>query len=692
MIGGSPSLFYFSGIMKLLILWFKFCALVVIFASCKTEKRYNNSLLISALTMAGENRAELEKVLEHYASPADSLKKKAAIFLIMYMPGKFAKIFPDYDSFKPVFDTLATLNQAYEYGGNNANFEFYKYYKHTVFNDFLTMHDIKLARNLPYSIKEDIKTITADYLIENIEYAFKAWDMPWNKTLSFSDFCEYILPYRYGNEELEPWRKAYFEENLHLLDSFKQESDPLPVCMAIKGLHDITRSEIVELRGLGNAIKSLDLIRINTTTSCQDETGGVMLRLRALGVPITRLTFPNWGNWGSGHDINGVLTLEKEWFPLSQGTNTDRYVPPRQFSIAKAFAETYSYDEDASAVGLSGSQYTVLQHYSDVTGFATGASEVVVSFEAANAKGLGCLCVFNNTEWIPIACERLSRRQVRFPSVGKGVVYIKGTILNGNLATEGQPFLLGEDGRTISLDPSGTQITLTLTRKYPPNEELTSFIPTLEGSYFQGANQADFNDAKTLWKIDSLPSMQKMHKTIQQANYRYLRFVFADIERKNEALGGIQVYDARGTLLEGTPISSTLGSPTLYRNVFDNSPFTFVRLLAKKYADFEQFYNGESLVIPDNQPFWVGLDFGTGQNITDLEISPRTDDNDINVGETYELFYWGNERWISLGKKTATDAHITYTAPEGALYLLKNAEKGREHRIFQYVDNTQVWH
>ncbi|SEK19685.1 hypothetical protein [Parapedobacter koreensis] len=678
--------------MKILILWFNFCALIAFFGSCKTGKQDNGSLLTHALAMAGENRTALEKVLQHYASPADSLKKEAAIFLINYMPGKFAKIFPAYDSFKPAFDTLAALNEAYEYGGNNTNLEFYKYYKHTVFNDFVRSHSIKLDGNLPYFIKEDIKTITADYLIENIEYAFKAWDLPWNKTLSFSDFCEYILPYRYGNEELTPWRKAYFEENLHLLDSFKQERDPLPVCMAIKGLHDITRSEIAELKALGNAIKPLDLIRINTTTSCQDETGGVMLRLRALGIPIARLRFPNWGNWGSGHDINGVLTLEKEWFPLSQGTNPDRYVPPRQFKIAKAFAETYSYDQETSAVGVSGGQYAMIQHYKDATGSVAEVSDVEVSFNAPRSNSQGCLCVFNNAEWIPIVCKSLSGRGIRFPAVGKGVVYMKGILKDGSLTVHGQPFLLNDEGKTVNLDALDSQITLTLDRKYPPNEELISFVPTLAGSYFQGANRADFSDAATLWTIDSLSSLHKMHKSVEHARYRYIRFVFADIERKNEALGGIQLYNTEGTQLKGTPVSTIAGSPTFYRHVFDNSPFTFVRLLAKKYADFQQFYDGESLVIPDNQPFWVGLDFGTEQDIASLEISPRTDDNDINVGETYELFYWGNEGWNSLGKKIATDTHLTYTAPEGALYLLKNAEKGREHRIFQYVDNTQVWH
>src|SRR5690554_708660 len=51
----------------------------------------NTSKLETALEMAGDNRIELEKVLEHYSQdPTDSLKLKAAQFLIANMPGHYS--------------------------------------------------------------------------------------------------------------------------------------------------------------------------------------------------------------------------------------------------------------------------------------------------------------------------------------------------------------------------------------------------------------------------------------------------------------------------------------------------------------------------------------------------------------------------------------------------------------------------
>ena len=47
-------------------------------------------MLEQALELAGSNRCELEKVLEHYAD--DSLKLEAAKFLIRNMPGHYSYV------------------------------------------------------------------------------------------------------------------------------------------------------------------------------------------------------------------------------------------------------------------------------------------------------------------------------------------------------------------------------------------------------------------------------------------------------------------------------------------------------------------------------------------------------------------------------------------------------------------------
>ena len=72
---------------------------------------------------------------------------------------------------------------------------------------------------------------------------------------------------------------------------------------------------------------------------------------------------------------------------------------------------------------------------------------------------------------------------------------------------------------------------------------------------------------------------------------------------------------------------------------------------------------------------------------------PRNDDNFIKEGEEYELFYWNNNQWNSLGKQTGTSKqYLEYVnAPSNALFWLRNHTKGREERIFTYEDEKQIW-
>ena len=109
------------------------------------------------LKLAGDNRAELEKVLEHYSKrPDDKLKLRAAEFLIGNMPGHWS----------------------YEQGGLA---EYYSEADSIVNNDAYTWEEkVSLLNELSRSFShietiEDYKIITAQYLINNIDDAFDSW-------------------------------------------------------------------------------------------------------------------------------------------------------------------------------------------------------------------------------------------------------------------------------------------------------------------------------------------------------------------------------------------------------------------------------------------------------------------------------------------------------------------------------------
>ena len=80
--------------------------------SCNKERK----LLNQSLLVAGKNKTELEKVLHHYKN--DSLKLKAAEFLITNMPGSFSENPEILEICTPFYIEYDSLAKEYQYTMN----------------------------------------------------------------------------------------------------------------------------------------------------------------------------------------------------------------------------------------------------------------------------------------------------------------------------------------------------------------------------------------------------------------------------------------------------------------------------------------------------------------------------------------------------------------------------------------------
>lgn len=191
---------------------FLFIVLVpVLLLSCTDKKTEEAIQLEKALIFAGDNRVELEKVLYHYNQcVADSLKYKAAHFLIRNMPDYYSYYSPENDSIKDLYQAVAQKKMSEDVAIEVAQKKFVPF----------------LERN--QKVIYDSHVITASYLIRNIDHAFGMWEkQPWGKYIKFEDFCEYILPYRVAFEPLSEWRETYAEAAEQILDSLFIGSDVL---------------------------------------------------------------------------------------------------------------------------------------------------------------------------------------------------------------------------------------------------------------------------------------------------------------------------------------------------------------------------------------------------------------------------------------------------------------------------------
>ena len=141
-------------------------ALMIVLSGCSGTNNYPENVDHS-LTEAGENASELIKVIDHFNQADDSLKLEAAYFLIGNMDEHC------YVTYR-LFDTTdATVDI------DPLAFENY---------DILTkaVDSIESDRGeLDYESQDkiyDVKTINADFLINQINLAFEVWlEKPWAK-------------------------------------------------------------------------------------------------------------------------------------------------------------------------------------------------------------------------------------------------------------------------------------------------------------------------------------------------------------------------------------------------------------------------------------------------------------------------------------------------------------------------------
>ena len=393
-----------------------------------------------ALEQAGDHRGELEQVLRHFAD--DSLKLQAAYYLIANMPGHGYVEYALYDT-----------------SGAEVPFNVLDYAN---YGEMVKAWDsiAAIRGELDFKRKKfvyDVNTISADFLIENIDLAFAAWrQKPWSKGLDFDQFCRYVLPYRGSNEPLQDWRKYFYQHSRWVDSIFAGEIDPVPVAAAINdSLKSWFRFDDRFYRhptdqGLNEMLK-------NQMGRCEDMANLAIYALRANGLAVTSDYTPYWADAANNHAWNALIVPGKKAVPFMGGLyNPGKYSLPNR--IAKVYRKTYEYqpqnlifkvnDKKKIPRWLSG------KSYADVTRDYVPVSDVKLKLHSVpDSVRYAYLCVFNTGEWQAIHWGEIKGDSVRFTEMGRDLVYLPAYYLNGKLTPAGAPILLDKSGRVHSLQP-----------------------------------------------------------------------------------------------------------------------------------------------------------------------------------------------------------------------------------------------
>lgn len=180
--------------MKYVSLALGLCFLLSMFSSCRSR-------LQDALESAGENRAEMERVLEYFKNDPDTLKYSAAKFLIENMPYHYTYVGKE----------IGQYNAAYLRAASEA-----KEYRDSVFDEGVKKIQLKKAK-----LAFDIRNIKADFLISAINEACELWHhVNWHHDYNTEIFFDYVLPYRLLNENVSDWRKIVRENYPDMFDGY----------------------------------------------------------------------------------------------------------------------------------------------------------------------------------------------------------------------------------------------------------------------------------------------------------------------------------------------------------------------------------------------------------------------------------------------------------------------------------------
>ncbi|MDO5760460.1 MAG: RICIN domain-containing protein [Bacteroidota bacterium] len=487
------------------------------------------------------------------------------------------------------------------------------------------------------------------------------------------DGNEIIIQTSYSGKKSQMWSISRLGHNPYCKLNFKI-GDRLSEAMRVYGV--CSQFSFFPYEGI--ILPKLSSLMTGKTGNCREEASYIVTLCRYLGIPSAVDFTPNWGNRSQSHSWSVIINPDGKATPFYMGcvpgdtTNYSHiYRKPKiyrhRFQLNRQISEDMIEEKEVPPLFVAPDFIDVTDEYIHTTDV-----ERSVPDELRDGR-IAYICVYDNQSWKPVHYGRISGGKVLFTSMGRNILYITGTYKDGKICPFGMPFIIEENGKMcdVSINMRHRE-NLTLLRKYPFFGREDFFNFHMSGGRFQGANRVDFSDAVDLFKHEGITDGNWCEADINEnRRFNYLRYIGPNGSRCN--INELEFYSKKGTKISGTIIGTEGEAGHTKETVFD--------------GDILTGFSGNS---PDGH--WVGLKLSTPEVVGKLRYIPRNDGNSIEIGNTYELLYWSQGKWVSFGKLVAKSNSVTFTnVPSGGLYLLKNLTKGHEERIFTYEKGNQIW-
>jgi len=658
--------------------------LILIFIStfCNSCKKEYTGTLEESLQLAGANRSELQKVLEHYSENSeDSLKYKAACFLIENMKWHHGKSAVTNSKFWDLFFFEDSLSKDSSYLLEKQQIE----------QKRIRLKQIILDTKIKQPFLPDINSITKEILINNIDAAFEVKNLDWCKKLSFPDFCEYILPYRFNNEPITVFRKdvANHFKNLYETDSLKR--DPYKVIPFL-------RKYILRM-GSGwdknDALPDLGFFNIlhceSKLMACDQQTALLGQIARSIGIPIIEITTPCWTDSKIGHKMCYIPYLGKNtniFHALYQNPDGSTNFH-NQFHAPKLYQLTFS-DQQKSPYYLRGDNEEIPRKFAspcliDVTNRYLDTKNIEIEIRNIPAGiNLCWFSLFINGKWWPVGWGTIDRNQskAKFDDIPIGLTGVACHFQNNQMLPISNIITITDTGFTEIIPDKKSQ-EMRLTSKFPIKISHIGYNSYNDDGTIEGSNDKDFIKINVLATIPD--SLKPYHQDIElknKENYRYYRIKSAKRKLQLSEVEFLTSKQLPGTI-KATPLPILQPS-----NNIDKQYYKFMGT-ELAYLPCKAAFDGDMLTYTSQK--WIGMDMQRTVKVEKIRIVPRNSNNGIVKGDRYQLFYW-DDKWKPAGIKKAEYNFIQFSnVLSNTLYWLRNLDNGEEELPFFYIDGKQVF-
>lgn len=646
-----------------------FVVFLTIIIGCK--RKNPNIKIEQSLEISGNNRPQLQKVIDYYSkNPSDSLKLKAVEFLIINGKKNYSL---KYDNSYDYAFTVA--KNAYDKFSEKRNL----FPKEYLFLDERNIYTLNVFNKIYDSIEStnpntftkldlDLRVVTADFLIENIDLAFEAYQ---NNNLNlcndFNTFLKYILPYRVSNEYLENGkRKELFLKYKWARELLKQK----PLVTVLKKLYDtISIQSTWGKNRKFNRLQTLSQTEKIKTGNCMEGAIYFVHVLRAIGIPACIDYCPRLGILQKDAGHNWLTVINKDKF-IAINVTLDRFEILNELykisDLPKVYRKFYGECMDIDVTNSYKKSYSIKLPISKKIKFSKNEDKYYLGVFDIE-KGWSAI----------IEANKIENEKAIFNHVGSEIIYILLKKNSFSTIPINNPFTISSEGEIKYFVYSEPLIKdVNLTRKYFPyfmtNKKINQkIILSLNTCVIQGSNDLLFKKSDELYKFKNFYSTHV--KKINLKTKKYYRY-YRIINREENSLIGVRL--AKFSFLNS-----------------NNEKLLFLINDPNQKNILEKLTDDDDLTNVNNVDDYVFVN--TNQDyVKSIEIQVSNDDNHIKTGDKYELFFFKEGKWVSLyGARIANDTVLKYTnISSKSLYLLKNLSRGVEEFPFT-LDNAgnQYW-